>query len=127
MQYIRNYDIIHRKVGAFGRSDTETGKINGRFGLLPDAAATPKKHIFLRQRKEDIMLAQRPPMGWNSWNTFGENISEELIMGIADAMVEKGLRDAGYEYIVIDDCWSLRERGEEGRLVADPKKLPQGM
>ena len=70
------------------------------------------------------MLAQRPPMGWNSWNTFGENISEELIMGIADAMVEKGLRDAGYEYIVIDDCWSLRERGEDGRLVADPKKIP---
>ena len=60
------------------------------------------------------MLAQRPPMGWNSWNTFGENISEELIMGIADAMVEKGLRDAGYEYIVIDDCWSLRERGQDG-------------
>ena len=73
------------------------------------------------------MLAQRPPMGWNSWNTFGENISEELIMGIADAMVEKGLRDAGYEYIVIDDCWSLRERGEDGRLVADPKKFPHGM
>ena len=66
-------------------------------------------------------------MGWNSWNTFGENISEELIMGIADAMVEKGLRDAGYEYIVIDDCWSLRERGEDGRLVADPKKFPHGM
>lgn len=73
------------------------------------------------------MLAQRPPMGWNSWNTFGANISEELIMGIADAMVEKGLRDAGYEYIVIDDCWSLKERDENGRLVADPAKFPHGM
>ncbi len=73
------------------------------------------------------MLAQRPPMGWNSWNTFGRNISENLIMEIADAMVDKGLRDAGYEYVVIDDCWSLHERGEDGRLVADPEKFPHGM
>ncbi|MBE6714328.1 MAG: glycoside hydrolase family 27 protein [Ruminococcaceae bacterium] len=73
------------------------------------------------------MLAQRPPMGWNSWNTFGENISEALIMETADAMVERGLKDAGYEYIVIDDCWSLRKRGEDGRIVPDPQKFPHGM
>lgn len=68
-----------------------------------------------------------PPMGWNSWNTFGENISEELIMGIADTMLEKGYKDAGYEYVVIDDCWSLKQRDENGKLVADPKKFPHGM
>ena len=73
------------------------------------------------------MLAKTPPMGWNSWNTFGENISEALIRETADAMVETGLRDAGYEYLVIDDCWSLRERDENGSLVADPKKFPNGM
>ena len=73
------------------------------------------------------MLAKTPPMGWNSWNTFGANISEELIYEIADAMVETGLRDAGYEYLVIDDCWSLRERDENGSLVADPVKFPNGM
>lgn len=73
------------------------------------------------------MLAQRPPMGWNSWNTFGTDISEALIMETADAMVERGLRDAGYEYVVIDDCWSLNERDAEGRMVADPKKFPHGM
>lgn len=73
------------------------------------------------------MIAERPPMGWNSWNTFGAQISEELIMGIADAMVEKGLADAGYEYVVIDDCWSKRERDGDGRLVADPAKFPHGM
>lgn len=44
-------------------------------------------------------------MGWNSWNTFGNKISETLIMETADAMVDRGLRDAGYEYVVIDDCW----------------------
>lgn len=66
-------------------------------------------------------------MGWNSWNTFGENISEQLIMETADAMVDEGLLEKGYEYLVIDDCWSLRERDENGRLVADPEKFPHGM
>ena len=73
------------------------------------------------------MIAQRPPMGWNSWNTFGENISEALIKETADAMVSTGLRDAGYEYLVIDDCWSLKQRGEDGRIVPDPEKFPNGM
>ena len=73
------------------------------------------------------MLVNTPPMGWNSWNTFGENINEQLIMETADAMVSTGLKDAGYEYIVIDDCWSLRERDENGDLVADPEKFPHGM
>ncbi len=72
-------------------------------------------------------LAYTPPMGWNSWNTFTWNINAELIKGAADAMVETGLKDAGYEYIVIDDCWSLPERDAEGRLVADPAKFPEGM
>ena len=66
-------------------------------------------------------------MGWNSWNTFGENINEKLIMETADKMVEQGLLDCGYEYLVIDDCWSLRKRDEEGRLIADPEKFPHGM
>ena len=67
------------------------------------------------------MLGQTPPMGWNSWNTFGTNISETIVTEIADAMVEKGYKDAGYEYVVIDDGWQLRERGENGELVADPE------
>ena len=53
------------------------------------------------------MVKLTPPMGWNSWNTFGENINEKLIMETADKMVEQGLLDCGYEYLVIDDCWSL--------------------
>lgn len=73
------------------------------------------------------MLAKTPPMGWNSWNTFGADISEDLIKETADAMVEKGLLDAGYEYLVIDDCWSERERDKNGYLVADGKKFPHGM
>ena len=56
------------------------------------------------------MIVTRPPLGWNTWNTFGANISEELIMQSADAMVREGLLDAGYEYVVIDDIWALKER-----------------
>jgi len=51
----------------------------------------------------DDGLAQTPPMGWNSWNTFRLEINEELVRGIADMFVERGFKDAGYEYIVIDD------------------------
>lgn len=68
-----------------------------------------------------------PPLGWNSWNTFTWDIHEKLIQEIADCFVEQGYREAGYEYIVIDDCWSLRERDAEGSLVADPQKFPNGI
>ena len=52
------------------------------------------------------MIAIKPPMGWNSWNTFGKDINDSLIRQIADTMVEKGYLEAGYEYLIIDDCWS---------------------
>lgn len=73
------------------------------------------------------MVKLTPPMGWNSWNTFGADIDENLILETADAMVSAGLRDAGYEYVVIDDAWAEWERGGDGRLKADSKKFPNGM
>ena len=72
-------------------------------------------------------LGLKPPLGWNSWNTFTWDINEQLIREAADTFVTEGYKDAGYEYIVIDDCWSLKERDAEGRLVADPDKFPSGM
>jgi len=71
-------------------------------------------------------LAQTPPMGWNSWNKFACNVSEDLIRQTADAMVSSGMKDAGYEYIVIDDCWQV-SRDSLGFIVADPKKFPSGI
>ena len=74
------------------------------------------------------MLAKTPPMGWNSWNTFASDINEQVIFETADAIVEKGLDRLGYKYVVIDDCWALKERDPAtGRLVADPEKFPHGM
>ena len=72
-------------------------------------------------------LGLTPPMGWNSWNTFTEEINEKVVKESADIIVESGLFDAGYEYVVIDDCWSLKERDKDGRLQADPEKFPSGM
>jgi len=73
------------------------------------------------------MLAPTPPMGWNSWNTFGVKINEALIRETADAFVETGLKEAGYEYVVLDDGWMAPERGSKGEFVADPEKFPSGM
>lgn len=71
-------------------------------------------------------LAQTPPMGWNSWNKFGCNVSESLMREMADAMVESGMKDAGYEYIVIDDCWQIG-RDSLGNIIPDPERFPNGM
>jgi alpha-galactosidase len=72
-------------------------------------------------------LAQTPPMGWNSWNTFHGNVNEQVVRETAEAMVRSGMREIGYEYVVIDDTWSLRERDAEGNLVPDPEKFPSGI
>ncbi|WP_372744122.1 glycoside hydrolase family 27 protein [Lutibacter sp.] len=72
-------------------------------------------------------LAQTPPLGWNSWNTFATDINEQLVKDIADKFVTLGLKDAGYEYIVLDDGWMAKERDANGNLVADPVKFPSGI
>ncbi len=73
-------------------------------------------------------LAATPPMGWNSWNTFQTNISEDLVKGIADSLIASGMNDAGYNYIVLDDGWMTMQRDSiTGDLVPDPKKFPHGM
>ena len=74
----------------------------------------------------DNGLAKTPPMGWNSWNKFGCNVSEKLIKEMADAMVTSGMRDAGYVYLVIDDCWQI-DRDAQGNIVPDPQRFPSGM
>lgn len=69
----------------------------------------------------------RPPMGWNSWNTFGCGIDEAKILSAAQALVRSGMRDAGYRYVVVDDCWQASTRAANGSLLADPVRFPHGM
>jgi alpha-galactosidase len=72
-------------------------------------------------------LAATPPMGWNSWNRFAcDRINEGVIMEMADAMVSSGMKQAGYQYIVIDDCWQVA-RDSAGNILADPVKFPHGI
>jgi alpha-galactosidase len=71
-------------------------------------------------------LALTPPMGWNSWNKFGCDVSEKLIKDMADVMVNSGMKDAGYQYIVIDDCWQI-SRDDKGNIIADPERFPSGI
>jgi alpha-galactosidase len=75
---------------------------------------------------QDGTLAPAPPMGWNSWNKFGCDVSEELIRQTGDAMVKSGIKDAGYQYVVIDDCWQVA-RDKDGNIVADPQRFPSGI
>ena len=87
-------------------------------GLLSTASAAPAGET----------MAKTPPMGWSSWNQFGEEINEQLVIDTIDAMVSNGLRDAGYVYVNLDDGWQ-RYKGPRNQfpLEADPQKFPRGI
>lgn len=70
-----------------------------------------------------------PAMGWNSWNEYGCNISSDVFLTVADLMVNLGLRDAGYQYVNIDDCWSDKGGRDNvtQRIIPDPAKFPNGI
>lgn len=72
-------------------------------------------------------MASVPPMGWNSWNTFYDSYDANMIMEVADAMVDKGYLKAGYQYLILDDCWAQADRDDNGDLVPDPEKFPDGI
>ena len=84
-------------------------------GHLATAEEDSSKTISVSQ------LAETPPMGWNSWNTFGPDISADVVRGVADKIVELGLKDLGYQYVVIDDHWQ-GGRDAKGHLLANCKR-----
>ncbi len=88
-----------------------------------NAAKVTKKS----EKNYDNGIALTPPMGWSSWNTFRRNISEKLILEIAYAMANSGLKEAGYQYVNLDDCWQSSARDENGRFVADYATFPRGI
>ena len=71
-------------------------------------------------------LAPLPPMGWNSWNAFGKKVNQDAVLKTAEAMVKLGLKDLGYEYVVIDDHWH-GGRDSDGYLYCHPEKFPDGI
>jgi alpha-galactosidase len=75
---------------------------------------------------QSTTIAATPPMGWNSWNKFGCNVSDKLIREMADAIVSSGMKDAGYRFVNIDDCWQV-SRAADGSIVVDADHFPNGM
>lgn len=113
--------------------DVSTGIISGnapKAGIYNITVSASNKSGTKTQNLEINIgdkLALTPPMGWNSWNVFASDIDEKTIMEIADAMVNTGMRDAGYEYINIDDYWHADLRETNGKPKVDEKKFPHGM
>jgi Alpha-galactosidase len=95
---------------------TAAGLLTAALALVPAPASA--------QKFPDLALA--PPMGWNSWNHYGCEIDETLVRRTADALVASGMRDAGYVYVNIDDCWQ-GERDADGFLQPDPERFPSGL
>ncbi|KAJ7601062.1 alpha-galactosidase [Mycena floridula] len=76
----------------------------------------------------DAVASITPQMGWNTWNSFGCNIDEDLILGSAQALVDHNLTQFGYEYVIIDDCWHAASRDSAtGAPVEDPVRFPNGL
>jgi len=95
-------------------------------GLLLSTVVSVVSTTYSAQGLENG-VARTPPMGWNTWNTFGCNINETLIRQTADALVNSGMRDLGYKYVVVDDCWFNPNRDSAGNLQGNPSRFPSGM
>jgi alpha-galactosidase len=78
-------------------------------------------------RALDNGLAKTPPMGWNSWNKFGcKGLNEKVVRETADIMVSSGMKDAGYQFVILDDCWQTG-RDASGNIIADTERFPSGI
>jgi alpha-galactosidase len=94
---------------------------------LARASSPPAVAVAPAASSSDSAVAATPPMGWNDWYSFGCNLNEKLVEQTADAMVSSGMRDAGYKYVNLDDCWLSHSRDANGNLQADPAKFPDGI
>ena len=78
-------------------------------------------------RALDNGVARTPPMGWNSWNKFAcKGLNEQVVRATADAIATNGMKDAGYQYVNIDDCWQTG-RDADGNIIVDAEKFPSGL
>ena len=99
------------------------------FVLLLACSASALAQTTPASTPAPAFVAKAPQMGFNNWNSTRcrDEFNEEMIRGIVDRMVELGLRDAGYRYVNIDDCWANWQRDADGNLFANPVRFPSGM
>lgn len=103
-------------------------KNEGTFPVKITAINAKGKAVQILSLQIGNKLALTPPMGWNSWNVFTKHIDEKMLLEMADAMVNSGMRDLGYQYLNIDDYWHNTTRDSAtGKPMVDPKKFPNGM
>lgn len=98
------------------------------FSLWPLAATAVlfSSRAFGAGSKSYNGLALTPQMGWDNWNAFGCDVNEDLLLSTAEKIVDYGLRDLGYYYVILDDCWSAG-RSSNGTLQPNSTKFPNGM
>lgn len=107
-----------------------TMKANGKCPLCALKKITIPRKITIDITEDDYYdngVAQTPPMGWSTWNTFRNHIDQDLILESAKAVVDSGLADAGYKYINLDDCWQSSMRDSDGKLQGDLKTFSRGI
>ncbi|GAA2476413.1 NPCBM/NEW2 domain-containing protein [Streptomyces longisporus] len=121
MRHLPNRTTGRRVVGAL------TAGLLGAAGLAVPAAAAPTTAPAAPALADGLALT--PPMGFNNWNSTHcrAEFNESMVKGIADIFVDKGLKDAGYQYVNLDDCWALPTRDADGKLVPDPARFPNGI
>jgi len=100
--------------------------MNTRLIILLVVALSFAKPALGEENSISKGLAFSPPMGFNTWNKFGCDVSEDLVRSMADAMVKSGMKEAGYQYVVIDDCWQA-SRDSNANIVANLQRFPRGI
>ncbi|MGV7229618.1 MAG: sulfatase-like hydrolase/transferase [Nitrospirales bacterium] len=95
----------------------------------PEKAETLRNKLAKWEKDQGVYLEPKsPPMGWNSWNFFGKReINEQIVIEVIDAFVDQGLKEAGYEYVVIDGGWRDNKLGSNHQLLPHPEKFPNGI
>lgn len=108
-------------------------------GTAPEPDGVYKYTVVMQEGKGELSTAKasltvqknlpmaKPMMGWISWNVVQDKISTDVVKKVSDAMVKQGLKDAGYNYLIIDDLWHAKTRHADGRPQEDPAKFPIGM
>ena len=105
-----------RGAGGFGRGGAPGVLLAKRVSTENPLPMPEKVDLGPLQEVKYNGLAKTPPMGWNSWNKFRNQVSDKLVREVADGMVRNGMRDAGYIYVNIDDTWEAPARGEDGAI-----------
>ena len=109
--------------------DPATGEITGKLASRGEHTVTLRAKNVLgeAEKKFSIVVGDKialtPPMGWSSWNCWGDAVSQEKVLSAARAMVGKGLQQHGWTYINIDDGWQ-GPRGGKFNAIQPNKKFP---